>query len=125
MRFQMSGQIFNFDERPELLTAEEVFAVEDEVGMPLDELLELVASGFESGRVVGRALRAICGLAWLAHRRAGGSLSWKAFTRTIAPATIAVIPDEPPSPPAAGGDGGPQRPSATRQRPKARAAKSA
>ena len=115
-RFRMSGKLYEFDEQAEF-TAGELFDVADIIGASADddlgELVTRLATSVSSGHVTLRGAKALLCIAWLSHRRGGGTLDWSAFTHTVVPSTIEVL-DEP----AVGGDGGPQRPSATRQRPK-------
>lgn len=108
----MSGKRFDFDDTAPL-SADDMFAFEDATGIPVDGTLEEVGAALEAGEVTSRGIRAVVGLAWLAHRRAGGTLEWRAFCKTVEPGTLEVVPDT-------GGDGGPQRESATRQRPRPR-----
>lgn len=101
LRFEMSGQRFDFDEAPELFTFDELFIVEDVFGLTLDGFL---ASAKLIGRPGGASagLRAMGIVAFLAYRRGGGDLDWAAFAKTVAPATLRLIPDEPaPEPEAA------------------------
>lgn len=94
LRFEMSGQRFDFDEAPELFTFDELFIVEDVFGLSLDSFL---ASAKLIGRPGGASagLRAMGIVAFLAYRRSGGELDWAAFSKTVAPATLRLIPDEP------------------------------
>lgn len=117
-RFRMSGQVFEFDADADF-TAGELFDVADIVGItdgqdPAAALTQL-ATDADAGHMTLRGAKALICIAWLAHQRAGGVLDWRAFSRTVVPATLEVLDDGP-----AAGDGGPQRPSATRQRPKGR-----
>lgn len=98
--FTMSGQRFDFDEDAEV-TAADIFAFEEATGIPIDGSLELLAEQMLAGEVTSRGLRAVVGLAWLAHRRAGGGLGWDAFCGTVAPATLQVVDDPAPERPPA------------------------
>lgn len=119
--FTMSGQRYDFDETADL-AADELFAIADIVGIgdddPIENAIGQLAAQLEAGQMTIRGARAIICIAWLAHRRSGGSLEWPAFQRKVVPATLQLIDTAP-----ADGDGGPQRPSATRQRPKSRTKK--
>ena len=117
-RFRMSGQTFEFDSTQDF-TAAELFAVADIVGISDDEdaaaALTRLAADVDSGHLTIKGAKALLCLAWLAHQRAGGTLEWAPFTRTVVPATLELLDDGTGS-----GDGGPQRKSSTRQRPKGR-----
>ena len=118
-RFRMSGKLYEFDEQAEF-TAGELFDVADIIGASADddlgELVTRLATSVSSGHVTLRGAKALLCIAWLSHRRGGGTLDWSAFTHTVVPSTIEVLDESA----AAGGDGGPQRESATRQRPRGR-----
>lgn len=96
LRFEMSGQRFEFDPAAEKLTAEEFFAVDTILGASMDELLAALADGVSGTRTLRSIIKELCVTAFLAQRRAGGRASWEDFARTIAPATLTLIPDEPP-----------------------------
>ena len=116
--FRMSGQRYDFDEEQDL-TAAEMFAFEDYARITLEEgALDVLALQLRNGSVTGSALRILCVLAWIAHRRAGGVLEWGPFTESISLGSIEVLDDAPVA--VGGGDGGPRRDSSTRKRPKSR-----
>lgn len=99
LKFEMSGQRFELDTDPAKLTADELFAVEENCGQTFDAILDLIAEAMtDTERTSSRVLRALVAVAWLAHRRSGGRLDWVPFTRTVHPATIRVLGDEAPPP---------------------------
>lgn len=122
-RFRMSGQLFEFDDdRP--FTAAELFDTAEVLGISDDDdvagILTGLAESVGGGVVTLRGAKAIVCLAWLAQRRGvrdsgvGAELDWRAFSAAMVVDTLELVDDQAP------GDGGPQRQSATRQRPKGR-----
>lgn len=131
LKFQIStvaGDVLTlaFDEAPEKLAADELLALCEAAGLRDDETVDgafdVLADAMQRGRMTRRGLATTIAMAWIAHRRAGFDEGLDAFARLVAPATLTWLTDEDLAA-LTGGDGGPQRPSATRQRSKARAKK--
>lgn len=95
LRFEMSGQRFEFDTAKKI-TAAEFFLVDEILGVKVDAFLEAVAAGLTGDRSLSSVVKEFCVVAFLAQRRAGGRSSWAEFAETVEPETIRLIPDEPP-----------------------------
>lgn len=95
LRFEMSGQRFEFDTAKKI-TAGEFFVIDEILGVKVDAFLEAVAAGLTGERSLSSVVKEFCVVAFLAQRRAGGRRSWAEFAETVEPETIRLIPDQPP-----------------------------
>lgn len=105
MRFTIDGpdglRELAFDWAQEL-TGDDVWAL-DEMGVSTTELAAIIAKAEEIAEVrdddratVDLGLRAMCALAYLAHRRGGGDGTWREFARTFYPNSFTVLGMEDP-----------------------------
>lgn len=95
LRFDMSGQRFEFDATKKI-TAGEFFLIDEILGVKVDAFLEAVAGGLTGERSLSSVVKEFCVVAFLAQRRGGGRQSWVEWAETVEPETIRLIPDEPP-----------------------------
>lgn len=88
----MSGRTFDFDGARDW-TAAELWAL-DEVGVSYEELTEILTSAGK-GIPPGRALRAMCALAYVAALREDPKTTWAELSRSLVPASFEVVEDQP------------------------------
>ncbi|MGE3811321.1 MAG: hypothetical protein AB7I24_07215 [Candidatus Nanopelagicales bacterium] len=95
----MSGR--RFDLNPDdlgKLTGLEAMALQRSLGMSLEQVAHLLATGLDRREFAGDLLPALLFMLWIANRRAGDRRTdFETFADSIEIGTLSVVPDDSPA----------------------------